>query len=374
MWRKVWIWERKRKEGKTYCVRWLDDRGRTRTEGVGPDRRLAERIRTQKESDLNSGKVEAIDRVGFDAYMSEELEIMKGRVSPSTIKGLDLTLGHFRRICEPGCVADIKPKTVEAFLSQRLKEVRLATANKDLRTLKASLSRGVKRGYLLKNPAADVKSVREPEKEIRVLSTEEVGKLFDACPSLRWRAFIGLAVTTGMRRGELLALRWEDVDMEAGSVWVRNTESHLTKSRRNRLLGLVPEAGALLKQLPRRGELIFQTAGGESMANNVQRDFMAIVRRSGIKRCTLHDLRRTFVSQLAMAGVSAGVTQKLAGHASISTTVKHYTGVMPEALREAQGRLPFGAILSGVSKLDRGPKSQEDGQRAEIIRFPLATG
>ncbi len=152
MWRKVWIWTRKRKEGKTYCLRWHDDRGRTRTESVGSDRKLAERLRTQKESDLNSGKVEAIERVGFDAFMSEELEIMEGRVSQSSIKGLDLTLGHFRRICEPGCVADIKPKTIEAFLSQRLKEVRPATANKDLRTLKASLSRAVKRGYLLKNP------------------------------------------------------------------------------------------------------------------------------------------------------------------------------------------------------------------------------
>ena len=53
---------------------------------------------------------------------------------------------------------------------------------------------------------------------------------------------------------------------------------------------------------------------------------------------------------------------------------KHYTGILPEALREAQGRLPFGAVLSGVSKLDREPKSQVDGQRARIIRFPRATG
>ncbi len=98
-----------------------------------------------------------------------------------------------------------------------------------------------------------MKAVREPEKEIRVLSPEEVGKLLDACPSLRWRAFIALAVTTGMRRGELLALRWEDVDLEAGTVWVRNTESHLTKSRKNRVLGLLPEAAALLGQLRRKG-------------------------------------------------------------------------------------------------------------------------
>ena len=94
----------------------------------------------------------------------------------------------------------------------------------------------------------------------------------------------------------------------------------------------------------------------------------------GIKRCTLHDLRRTFVSQLAIAGVSAAVTQKLAGHSSISTTVRYYTGVMPAALREAQGRLPFGTAISDISKPYRRPKSQDDGGRVTIITVPCTTG
>jgi len=68
------------------------------------------------------------------------------------------------------------------------------------------------------------------------------------------------------------------------------------------------------------------------------------------------------------------VSQKLAGHASISTTIKHYAGVMPEALREAQIRLPFGSVLSDVSKSDRRPKSREGGYRERIITLPRTTG
>jgi Phage integrase family len=88
----------------------------------------------------------------------------------------------------------------------------------------------------------------------------------------------------------------------------------------------------------------------------------------------MHDLRRTFVSHLAMAGVSAAVVQKLAGHASIATTVKHYTQIMPEALREAQSRLPFGEAISGVSYRDRGPKTGESAERPNIIKLYPETG
>jgi integrase len=103
------------------------------------------------------------------------------------------------------------------------------------------------------------------------------------------------------------------------------------------------------------------------MTNNVQRDFGQIVKRAGIPHCTPHDLRRTFVSQLAMAGVNQAIVQKLAGHASIQTTIKHYTGVMPEALRAAQGRLPYDNLLQDVSYPDREADSDQNTKTAEVV-------
>jgi integrase len=79
--------------------------------------------------------------------------------------------------------------------------------------------------------------------------------------------------------------------------------------------------------------------------------------QAGVKHCALHDLRRTFVSQLAMAGVNAAVVQKLAGHTSIATTVRYYTGVMPEALKAAQAKLPFGEVIRDISN----PYHRRDG-------------
>ena len=62
-----------------------------------------------------------------------------------------------------------------------------------------------------------------------------------------------------------------------------------------------------------------------------------------------HNLRRTFISHLAMAGVDEAMVQKLAGHSSITTTIKYYTEIMPQALRSAQERLSFGNVLKDVS-------------------------
>ncbi|MCP3885401.1 MAG: tyrosine-type recombinase/integrase, partial [Propionibacteriaceae bacterium] len=248
-------------------------------------------------------------------------------------------------------MTDINTVMVERFYSARLEAVAKATANKELRTVKAAFTRAVRRGYLRENPGRYVKPVRVPQKALRVLSTGDVGKLIEACPTDRWRAFIALAVTTGLRRGELLALRWQDVDINTMTVHVRNTADHSTKSGKERAVALQSAVVPLLQRLGRRGALVFHTATGTSMANNIERGFNAIVKRAGIKRCTMHDLRRTFVSQLAMAGVNQAVVQQLAGHASITTTVRHYTHIMPEALRSATEKLPFSEAIASASML-----------------------
>ena len=188
-----------------------------------------------------------------------------------------------------------------------------------------------------------------------MLTAEEIQQLLSACPSLRWQALIGLALTTGMRLGEMLALCWDEVDLKACTIAVRNTAEHSTKSRRNRVLVLLPSVRNLLLRLDRRGQMVFHTKEGDRWRNNVQRDFRHIVERSGIKRCTLHDLRRTFVSHLAMAGVNEAVVQKLAGHSSISTTLNYYTRILPEAMRSAQAQLPYTNVLEDISDTYHGP-------------------
>ena len=259
------------------------------------------------------------------------------------MKDHEASLRRFLAFCGNKRLDTITVATCERYFAERLGKVRPATANKDRRTLQAVFQRGLARGYLRENPWAKVKPVREPEKAIRVLTEDEVGKLLASCPSLTWRAFIFVAVSTGLRCGELCWLEWEDIDLNGGILLVRCKEEHRTKSGRNRAVALVPSVVALLKrlQLVVGGRWVFQTSAGTRFGDNVRREFRTIVHKSGIRHCTIHDLRRTFVSHLAMAGVNQAVVQQLAGHASMQTTLRHYTAILPEVAREAPSRLPW---------------------------------
>ena len=110
----------------------------------------------------------------------------------------------------------------------------------------------------------------------------------------------------------MLALCGDDVDLNACTIAIRNTADHSTKSQRNRAVVLLPSVRKLLLRLDRKRSLVFHTKDGGPWRYNMQKQFNHIVKRSGIKRCTLHDLRRTSVSHMAMAGVNEAVVQKLA--------------------------------------------------------------
>ena len=377
MWHRVWTFERKRKgkkrKGKkrttyTYCLRWFGEDGRVRTEAVGTDRRLAEQLRRHREAELNSGAFQQPKPIALGAFTREHLILMPGQVTERTLVDQEATLRRFQAYCGDLPLGKIAPGTAEGFFAARLKTVSPATANKDVRTLKAIFQRAVNRGYLKENPFRNVKPAREPEREIRVLSVEEVERLLDATPNLKWRTLLLLALTTGMRYGELRYLEWGDVDFEAGLVHVRCKEQHRTKSARNRVIALVPAVVEMLTRL-RPSEpagYVFRTEAGTQIGNNVLRTFRGIVKRAGIEHCTVHDLRRTFISHLAMAGVSEAVAQQLAGHSSISTTLRHYTRILPDSLRAAPLRLPYAGSASGVSKVYREGKIVELEELARV--------
>lgn len=117
-----------------------------------------------------------------------------------------------------------------------------------------------------------------------------------------------------------------------------------------------------------------QPTGRRPVGNNVLRVFRRIIRDAGIRHCAVHDPRRTFVSHLAMAGANEAVAQKPAGHASISTTLKHYTGILPEALRAAPLRLPYAGSAEGVSKVYRRARMLRMRDEAQVASdAPSAT-
>ena len=195
---------------------------------------------------------------------------------------------------------------------------------------------------------------------MRPLSPEEARGLLEAASGDRLETLYVLAVSTGMREGELLGLRWADIDLEAGALRVRRTltrrggkvtlgEPKTKKSRRT--VRLTPRAIEALKRHRARqaGEklkagtlygdqgLVFAGEGGGLVnpSNLRQRSFRPLLKRAGLAGVTFHDLRHTCASLLFQRNVHPKFVQELLGHASVVITLDTYSHMLPGTGGEA---------------------------------------
>lgn len=158
----------------------------------------------------------------------------------------------------------------------------------------------------------------------------------------RFEALYVLAVNTGLRSGELLGLRWEDVDLQSGTVRVRRTVFNgrieapkTSKGRRSvRLTRMSVEA---LRRIPKTGQWVFCTRTGRpvSVHNLHNRSWKPLLRRAGLPDIRFHDLRHTCATLLLTKGVHPKVVQEMLGHSSISVTLDIYSHVLPTMQEKA---------------------------------------
>ena len=224
------------------------------------------------------------------------------------------------------------------------------------RTLSKALKQAHDDGLITRNAAGPVKPPRPRREEIEPLDREQVRALFDAASVAgdRLEALYVVAVTAGLRRGELLGLKWEDVDLDAGVIQVRRMLSepkggHIfeaPKSGKGRSIRLTRKATTALRehrkrQLEGRIEhagpwehhgLIFPSGVGTPISGgNLTRAFKALLARAELPTTTrFHDLRHTCATLLLRQGTNPKYVQELLGHADISLTLNVYSHVLPD--------------------------------------------
>ena len=187
------------------------------------------------------------------------------------------------------------------------------------------------------------------------LTLEQVRAMLRAAEDDWVRPLLLTAVLTGLRKGELLGLRWEDVDLAGRLLHVRRAVGRVRtpngyrltedqpKSKQSRRVDMPPEVVAALRALPSRfaaGLVLTRPDGGRvDPANLVRRDFARILKRAGIPRIRFHDLRHTYVALLIAQGAHPKYIQQQLGHASITTTLDTYGHLMPQAFQGVSERL-----------------------------------
>jgi integrase len=231
------------------------------------------------------------------------------------------------------------------------------------RVLSQALSHAVRLGVLFKNPARQVKPPRPPSREIKILDKNEIATLINAAKEAGLYVPVLVAVTTGVRRGELLALRWSDIDLKAASLTVNQSlerikgkfefKSPKTKTSRRTISLPAITVEALREhyraQLEERFKfglgrdprgLAFSRLDGQPMdADTLTKSFRRLVGSAKVTPITFHGLRHTHISHLLMEGVHVKVVSERAGHANVNTTLAVYAAYIPNMQTDAALRV-----------------------------------
>jgi integrase len=238
------------------------------------------------------------------------------------------------------------------------------TISNALTPLREMFGHAVEWEYLAANPAAGVRRPRAEHREMRVLSAEEIRELLAAVRP-EWHTFFLCAATTGVRLGELLALRWGDVDWDRQRLWVRRSITRKgtiqePKTRGSvRAIAITPTLVAALREHRMRSSfktetaLIFCTANGTPLdgVNLVRREFKPSLRRAKLPDVRFHDLRHGFASLLIAQGEHPKLISEQLGHASVKITMDRYGHLMDQSYGEASSRLD--AVLFGPKGLEK---------------------
>jgi integrase len=335
--------------------------GKTRTE---VQKKLTAALRAR-----DQGLPVADSRQRLDSYLEEWLTVIRPRVRTSTWVNdaarvrnhIVPALGHHR-------LADLEPAHVERFLDSKLAAGLSPQTVIHLRgILRRALQRAVKHGKLPRNVAALADPPRMPKADVPQPYTPDEARAFlRAIEADRLRALWITYLTTGLRRGQALGLRWTDVDLDGALVWPRRAVLRLAhqlrtdeeaktreSSERKPLARMTVDALRSHRDAVQAAgtyqpdALVFlSTAGTPIEPRNVNRAFAKLLTKAGLRRVRLHDLRESFGALLleedertGEPGTHVRVVMELLGHSQLSETLKRYTKVRDGLKREALDRL-----------------------------------
>lgn len=230
--------------------------------------------------------------------------------------------------------------------------------------LRNALEQAVKWQMLHRNPAQFVDLPKQKRKETQALSPEEAKKFMKASSVSKWDTLFILLLTTGMRPGEALGLKWSDFDFQSGKVRVQRTlvrnknkwsfeEPKTSRSRRtipipNSVINSLKEhrknqiEGKLSAEKYQNYDLVFASQKGEPLneQNIVRRHFKPLLEKAGLsKNYRLYDLRHSCATLLLSQGENPKIVSERLGHASVTLTLDTYSHVLPDMQQGAAEKL-----------------------------------
>jgi len=341
----------------------------------------AERELARLVNDAHTGAYVEPEKMSVAEYLRFWLGDIRSRVAPTTFHRYEIIVErHLIPALGKHQLQKLHPAHIQAYYRDALENGRRdgkgglskRTVLHHHRVLHEALEHAVQLQMLARNPADAVKPPRPERKEMRVLDKDEIERLLETARRSRYYIPILLAIATGMRRGEILALRWEDVDLEGGRISVRQTlvktgdglqftDPKTDRSRRVIRIGPLvvqalrrhraQQAQEKLRLGPAyqdRGLVCAQANGKPYDPAEFSKAFTSLAKRAGFPDLRFHDLRHSHATLLLRDGTPIKAVAERLGHASAAFTLDTYGHSLPD-MQEAAARV-VDALLSAPAE------------------------
>jgi site-specific recombinase XerD len=327
------VFERPRGSGN-WWIRYADEQGRIHREKAGP-KSLAVRLYTRRKAEVQERRFFPERFRCRDVLLADFIRDYLARIQGALRSYVDLE--RHGRVWQAALgdrpLRQVVAGDVQRHVAKRLTTMRPASVNRELAFLKRVYNVAIADGLLETNPVRQVKLLTENNARVRYLTDSEEVRLRAETGETRW-SVVALALNTGLRRGELFALRWDNVDFTTNVLTIPRT-----KAGRMRHVPMNAAVRAILGALERRGRspYVLPSATGQTALdaqNLINRVFTPALQRAGITDFRWHDLRHTFASRLVMSGVDLRTVQELLGHADVRVTLR-YAHLSPAHLLDA---------------------------------------
>lgn len=341
---------------KWYAIYHLPN-GKQVWKSCGDNKADAEAYLAKVNGDIARGTHREIREARLDDFVTDWLKNYASvSVKPSTYRSYEIIvrrhiIPYWGRIK----LSQITPMQVQAFVADRVATgLSPKSVTHILVLFKKMLNDAVTWGNLASNPAKSIKKPRPEHRETECLTPEECRRLIAATPKAH-RALVVTAILTAGRRGELLALKWGDIDWGVngvgGRILIRRSlwggKEQTPKSRTSiRSIPLSPRLSETLTEHrlttpPTDGDYIFRKENGLPLDPDdfVKRVFQPALRRAGLRHIRFHDLRHTGASLLLSQGESVKYVAQVLGHSNPSITLSTYVHVLPETGTQAARKL-----------------------------------
>lgn len=237
-------------------------------------------------------------------------------------------------------VNTIKPEDIQNFIvhlrnSGKRGKRKNSSINRFLEILSKMFNLAIDNGELTENPLKKIQPLKEDNHKIRFLTVEEEARLYASIdlktPYLR--PIVTTALQTGMRRGEIFGMKWDNIDLNNRVIHVLDT-----KSGDSRPIPISDVLYETLKSMPRTSEYVFTNPKTNQPYVDIKKSFNLVREHAGIENFCFHDLRHTFATRMVMAGVDFLTLMELLGHKNIKTTMR-YAHVIPSRKIDAIKKL-----------------------------------